>query len=125
MTNSSPNSAIELYIQGVAAGDAEALNAAFHSDARVFGALGDQRIDIPIHDMIGMISAQPGDVDGQFSASIRKIDEFNDIAIAVVDEENFWGSVSFTDVFSLAKIDDNWLIVNKSFTHTGGTPPTA
>jgi hypothetical protein len=74
--------------------------------------------------MIGMVSAQPADVDGQFSASIRRIDEFGDIALAIVDEENFWGSVSFTDVFSLSKIDGNWLIVNKSFTHTGGTPPS-
>ncbi|MEC9348870.1 MAG: nuclear transport factor 2 family protein [Planctomycetota bacterium] len=123
MTNTSPSSAIELYIQGVATGNAEALNAAFHPDARMFGALGDQRVDIPIQDMIGMISAQPADVDGQFSASIKKIDEFGDIATAIVEEENFWGSVSFTDVFSLAKIDNNWLIVNKAFTHTGGTPP--
>ena len=123
MTNTSPNAAIELYIQGVAAGNTEALNAAFHPDARMFGALGGQRVDIPIQDMIGMISAQPADVDGQFSASIREIEEFGDIATAIVDEENFWGSVSFTDVFSLAKIDDNWLIVSKAFTHTGGTPP--
>ena len=111
MTNTSPSSAIELYIQGVAAGNAEALNAAFHPDARMFGALGGQRVDIPIQDMIGMISAQPADVDGQFSASIKEIDEFGDIATAIVEEENFWGSGSFTDVFSLAKIDNNWLII--------------
>ena len=79
MTNTSPNSAIELYIEGVTTGNSESLNAAFHPDARVFGALGDQRVDVPIQDMIGMISAQPADVDGQFSASIRKIDEFGDI----------------------------------------------
>lgn len=124
MTNTSPNSAIELYIEGVTTGNSESLNAAFHPDARVFGALGDQRVDVPIQDMIGMISAQPADVDGQFSASVRQIDEFGDIALAIVDEENFWGSVSFTDVFSLAKINDNWLIVSKSFTHTGGAPPS-
>ena len=123
MTNTSPSSAIELYIQGVAPGNDEALNAAFHPDARMFGALGDQRVDIPIQDMIGMITAQPADVDGQFSASIKKVEEFGDIATAIVEEENFWGSVSFTDVFSLAKIDSNWLIVNKAFTYTGGTPP--
>ena len=125
MTNISPDSAIELYIQGVATGNTEALNAAFHPDARMFGALGGQRVDITIQEMVGMLSTQPADVDGQFSASIRKIDEFGDIATAIVDEENFWGSVSFTDVFSLAKIDDDWLIVSKAFTHTGGTPPAA
>ena len=99
------------------------MNAAVHSDARMFGALGDQRVDIPIGDMIGMISAQPADVDGTFKATVRSIEEHGDIATAIVDEENFWGSVAFTDVFSLARIDGSWVIVNKVFTHTGGEPP--
>jgi hypothetical protein len=124
MTNATPAAAIELYIQGAAQGDAASLKAAFHADARMFGALGEQRVDIPIPDMINMISAQPADVDGTFTATVRSIEEHGDIATAIVDEANFWGSVSFTDVFSLARIDGSWLIVNKIFTHTGGTPPT-
>jgi len=123
MTNTSPNSAIDLYIQGVATGNADDMNAAFHTDAQMYGSLGDQRIDIPIRDMITMIADQPADVDGKFSATVQSIEEHGDIAIAVVEEKNFWGSVSFTDVFSLARIDGSWLIVNKAFTHTGGTPP--
>jgi hypothetical protein len=55
----------------------------------------------------------------------RSIEEHGDVASATVDEENFGGSVSFTDVFSLARIDGNWQIVGKIFTHTGGTPPGA
>lgn len=124
MTNATPAAAIELYIQGAAQGDAASLKAAFHADARMFGALGEQRVDIPIPDMINMIAAQPADVDGTFTATVRSIEEHGDIATAIVDEANFWGSVSFTDVFSLARIDGSWLIVNKIFTHTGGTPPT-
>ena len=123
MTNASPADAIQHYIDGVAKGDADAMNAAFHDDARMFGALGDQRVDIPISDMIGMISAQPADVDGTFKATVRSIEEHGDIATAIVDEENFWGSLAFTDVFSLARIDGSWAIVNKVFTHTGGEPP--
>lgn len=123
MSNASPADAIQHYINGVTQGDADAMNAAFHSDARMFGALGDQRVDIPITDMIGMISAQPADVDGTFKATVRSIEEHGDIATAIVDEENFWGSVAFTDVFSLARIDGSWVIVNKVFTHTGGEPP--
>lgn len=119
-----PAAAVQLYIDGVAQGDAAALEAAFHSDARMFGALGDQRVDIPIADMIAMISAQPADVDGTFRATVRAVEEHGDIASAIVDEENFWGSVAFTDVFSLARFGDDWKIVNKVFTHTGGTPPS-
>lgn len=124
MTNATPASAVDLYIQGVAQGDADVIGAAFHADARMFGALGDQRVDMPISDMINMVTAQPADVDGTFKATVRSIEEHGDIATAIVDEENFWGSMSFTDIFSLAHIDGSWVIVNKVFTHTGGTPPT-
>jgi hypothetical protein len=35
----------------------------------------------------------------------------------------FWESLSFTDFFSLSRIDGEWKIVNKTFAHTGGEPP--
>ena len=120
---SSPAEAVQLYIDGVRKGDASALEAAFHSDARMFGALGGQRVDVPIADLIGMVAAQPADVDGTFEANVRSLEEHGDIAVATVDEKNFWGSVHFTDVLSLARFEEGWKIVNKAFTHTGGTPP--
>jgi hypothetical protein len=120
---SSPAEAVQLYIDGVRKGDASALEAAFHSDARMFGALGGQRVDVPIADLIGMAAAQPADVDGTFEANVRSLEEHGDIAVATVDEKNFWGSVHFTDVLSLARFEEGWKIVNKAFTHTGGTPP--
>ena len=120
---SSPAEAVQLYIDGVRKGDVSALEAAFHSDARMFGALGGQRVDVPIADLIGMAAAQPVDVDGTFEANVRSLEEHGDIAVATVDEKNFWGSVHFTDVLSLARFEEGWKIVNKAFTHTGGTPP--
>jgi hypothetical protein len=33
------------------------------------------------------------------------------------------GTLSFTDFFSLSRIDGEWKIVNKTFAHTGGEPP--
>lgn len=122
---STAEAAVQLYIQGVAKGDTAALEAAFHTDALVFGALGDQRVDIPVADMIAMLAQQPADVDGSFGATIRSLEVYGDVAVATVVEENFWGTVSFTDVFSLACFDGDWKIVNKAFTHTGGTPPAA
>lgn len=120
---SSPAEAVQLYIDGVRKGDVSALQAAFHSDARMFGALAGQRIDVPIADLIGMAAAQPADVDGTFEADVRSLEEHGDVAVAIVDEKNFWGSVHFTDVLSLARFGEGWKIVNKAFTHTGGTPP--
>jgi hypothetical protein len=50
-------------------------------------------------------------------------EQVGDAAFAVLEEEGFWGTVSFTDFFTLVKIDGTWTIVNKTFAHTGGEPP--
>jgi hypothetical protein len=44
-------------------------------------------------------------------------------ATVQLEEDGYWGGVSFTDFFSLARIEGEWLIVNKTFAHTGGDPP--
>jgi len=123
--HASPQAAVQCYIEGVAKGDAEALGSAFHADARMYGALAGQRVDISIAEMIAMVTAQPADVDGTFQATIRGVEEHGDVATVVLDEESFWGTLSFTDVLTLARMDDGWTIVSKAFTHTGGTPPGA
>jgi hypothetical protein len=122
-TNQTVSEAVQLYIDGVAAGDAGKLEQGFHESARMYGAVGDQRLDIPIAEMIAMIVAKPADVDGSFRASIRRIEEEGDAAVAIVDEQGFWGSLSFVDYFSLARIEGSWKIVNKTFAHTGGSLP--
>ena len=47
----------------------------------------------------------------------------DDAAVATVAEEGYWGTVSFVDYLSLARIDGIWKIVSKLFAHTGGEPP--
>ncbi len=124
VTNQTVAEAVQLYIDGVATGDAAKLEQGFHESARMYGSVGGQRLDIPIAEMITMIGAKPADVDGSFRGSIRSIDEEGDAAIAIVDEEGFWGALSFVDYFSLSRIDGSWKIVNKTFAHTGGSLPT-
>jgi Putative lumazine-binding len=121
--NQTVSDTVQLYIDGVAMGDTAKLDQAFHEQARMYGAVDGQRLDIPIAEMIAMIASKPADVDGSFRGSIRSIDETGDAAIAIVDEQGFWGALSFVDYFSLARIEDGWKIVNKIFTHTGGSLP--
>ena len=123
-TNQTVGEAVQLYIDGVARGDTAKLEQAFHEQARMYGAVGGQRLDIPIAEMIAMIGSRPADVDGSFRGSIRSVDEEGDAAIAIVDEQGFWGALSFVDYFSLSRIDGSWKIVNKTFAHTGGSLPT-
>jgi Putative lumazine-binding len=45
--------------------------------------------------------------------------------MATLEEDGSWGTVSFTDFFSLVRISGDWKIVNKTFAHTAGAPPSA
>jgi hypothetical protein len=116
---------VNLYVEGVRDGDAAKLREAFHPDSRMWGSMMGQRYDGPIEEMIAMVDGQPGDVDGSYHAHITSLEQNDDVAAAVLTEEGFWGTLSFVDFFALARIDDTWKIVNKTFVHTGGEPPVA
>lgn len=114
---------VQLYIEGSATGDASKLEQAFHPDARMFGSVGGQRMDIPIGELYKFVEAQPMNSAGTYEAHVASIDQVNDAAVARLEESGCWGGVSFVDFFSLAKIDGEWKIVNKTFAHTGGELP--
>jgi hypothetical protein len=115
--------AVQLYVDGVRTGDAAKLEQAFVEGSWMFGSVGGKRLDMPIAEMIKMIEAQPADKDGSFRATVRSAEEKGDAAIVTLEEEGFWGALSFVDFFSLARIDGSWKIVNKTFAHTGGSLP--
>ena len=114
---------VDLYVQGCREGDADKLRAAFHPSARMWGSLMGQRYDVPIAEMIAMFDGKSCDVDGSYKAEVTSVDQTEDTASVTLAEEGFWGTVSFVDFFSLARIDGEWTIVNKTFVHTGGEPP--
>jgi Putative lumazine-binding len=115
---------LQLYMDGSARGEADKLKEAFHPDARMFGAMGGKRIDIPIQVLIDMTAQGPADTAGRYRGRIISIMQVGDAAMAAIAEDGFWGSVSFVDFFNLAKIGGRWVIVNKTFAHTGGEPPS-
>jgi len=116
--------AVQLYVDGVAKGDAAKLEQAFTDGAWMFGTIGGQRFDMPVSEMIKLIVDKPADVDGTFTATVRTLEEEGDAAVVAVEEQNFWGTLSFVDYFSVVRIDGSWKIVNKVFAHTGGAPPS-
>ena len=116
--------AVQLYVEGVAKGDAATLDQAFQEGAWMFGSVGGQRLDMPITEMIKLIVEKPADVDGTFAATVRSVEEEGDVAVVAVEEHGFWGTLSFVDFMSVVRIDGSWKIVNKVFEHTGGTPPS-
>jgi hypothetical protein len=114
---------VGLYVDGCAQGDAAKLAEAFHPDAQMYGAIGDQRFDVPVTEFCKIVAAAPGNAGGQLRAQVSSIAQVGDAATAVVIEEGFWGSLSFVDFFSLSRCDGRWRIVNKTFAHTGGEMP--
>jgi hypothetical protein len=121
--NAEITSTIDLYVEGVRNGDGAKLREAFHPQAWMFGSLAGTRYDEPIGELIALVDGHPVDVDGSFQARVVSVEQVGDAAFAVLEEEGFWGTVSFTDFFTLVKIDGRWTIANKTFAHTGGEPP--
>jgi hypothetical protein len=113
---------VQLCIEGESKGDTAKLNEAFHADARMFGSLAGTRYDVPISELVALAASAPADT-GNYRARILSVHQTNDAALAIVAEEGYWGSVSFVDYLSLARIDGTWKIVGKLFAHTGGEPP--
>lgn len=115
---------VNLYAAGVSKGDAAMLRQAFHPDARMFGKAGSQRVDLGMEQFFEVATQHPLDSDGQYRARLISVNRVGDAAVALVAEDGCFGKgVSFLNFLSLARIGGAWRIVNKTFTHTGGTMP--
>ena len=112
---------IQLYIDG-ANGDVAKLKQAFHPDARMMGHIGPMDTYIPITDFFAMVERQPGLAGPNYKAYVRTIDLAGDAGVAVLVETDYMGC-DFVDYFSVARIDGRWQITNKTYAHTGGSPP--
>jgi len=107
---------VDQYTKGCETGDGSYLKAAFHPDARMYGALGPDRHDIPV--LGGMDAAVAEQPTGGHDAQILSIDVEGDAACVKLAESGFWG-LDFIDYFILSRVNGNWQIVGKAFTSTG------
>ena len=114
---------IQLYIDG-ANGDVAKLKQAFHADARMFGHIGSMDTYVPIAAFFDIVQAHPGLAGAKYKAFVRSIDLSGDAGVAVLVETDYMGC-DFVDYFSVARIGGRWQITNKTYAHTGGTPPGA
>lgn len=61
-----------------------------------------------ISEFFAMADGQPADANGSYRARLVAIEQVGDAATALLEEEGYWGSVSFTDFFSLVRVDGDW-----------------
>lgn len=109
---------VNLYIDGAGNGSADQLNEAFHKSAHWFGSADGVDYDM---DKDGFVTYMVGTPGKPSSAKIVDIQIVGAAATATVEEEGFWGTLSFTNYLSLAILDGRWQITCKTFAHTGGT----
>lgn len=111
---------MQLYIDG-SNGDVEKLTKAFHPDAQMFGQYADNPFAIvPMPEFIPAVGENPGRQGSNFEAIVRSIDITGDAGVAVLVETDYLG-YDFVNYFSVARIDGEWKITNKTYAEMGLT----
>ena len=103
---------IDQYLGGARSGRGADMNAAFHSDASVFGFVGDSFFGGPIEKLFAWNDANGPATN--LRAEITNIDLAGSVATVRLELDD-WTGFRFTDLFTLLKTDGEWKIMNKVF----------
>ena len=114
--NTSDNEMIEktlqFYIDGAKSGKGDDMKPAFHTDATIFGYIGDDLFAGPIQKLFDW-----NDKNGpatELKTRIASIDVVGTVATVRLESDN-WTGHKFTDFFTLLKVEGAWKIMNKVF----------
>ena len=105
---------IQFYLDGAKSGKGTDMQPAFHPDATIFGYIGDNLFAGPIRKLF-----EWNDDNGpatEREAQITRIDIAGTVATVHLELDNWTGN-TFTDLFTLLKVDGTWKIMNKVFHH--------
>ncbi len=103
------------YFKGTYQGNADLLIKAFHPDARITGIINNTVCDWSLKDFIARVSAAPTaeNKKEKYDKEIIAIDKTHQAAM--VKARVLVAGLTFFDYIILLKINDNWIIRNKSF----------
>lgn len=103
---------VQHYINGGKTGKTDEMKLAFHSDATIFGYIGQDLFAGPIQGLFDW-----NDKNGaatELEGQITSIDVVETVATVRLELDN-WSGHRFTDLFTLLKVDGVWKIMNKVF----------
>lgn len=103
---------VQFYIDGAKSGKGDDMKPAFHTDATIFGYIGDELFAGPIQKLFDWNDGN--DPASEIEARITDIDVVGTIATVHLELDN-WLGLKFTDFFTLLKTDGTWKIMNKVF----------
>jgi len=113
---STPAQTIEAYIAACRDGDVALLRALFAPDALMFGFYqGEYYLGTPeiffeeVRD-----NPSPAETGSEYVGRIISVEQYDRIAQVSLAEQGYLGA-DFNNIFQLALIDDNWLIVSKGY----------
>ena len=109
--------AVTMYFKGTYYGNSDLLHKSFHPDAGITGIINGEVFDWSLSDFITRVTA--------FPTAENRGEEYNKIIIsidktksaAMVKSRVAVGELIFFDYITLLKINDQWVIRNKSFTN--------
>ncbi|MBK0422506.1 nuclear transport factor 2 family protein [Leucobacter sp. CSA2] len=107
--------AVQRYVDGCAAADPALVREAFAPNARMWGYLGPDYVEMSGEDFVVNVvePAEPAGPD--YASQISGIDVTGDTAHAVLEEQGFLGA-NFRNHFGLVRRNGVWRIVSKVFT---------
>ena len=107
---------IQEYVDACAAGSAERLRAIFHDNALMSGyMMGEYLMGSPEPFFQAVENPPPGaGTSGAYQAEITSVEVSGPVASITLKEAGFMG-INFTDYFHLAKVNDEWKIISKTF----------
>ena len=103
---------IEHYVRGARTGDSDEMSKAFHAEATIFGYDETGLFAGPIQKLFDWNLANgPAD---SIEAQIKRVEIVESVASVRLEIDD-WTGHSFTDLFTLLKVDGQWKIINKVF----------
>lgn len=107
--------AVQQYVDGCKAADADAVRDAFDENSVMWGYLGPDYVTMTGAEFAANVVATAEPSGPEYSFEIHGITVTGDVAHAVLDERGFLGA-DFRNHFGLIKRDGAWRITSKVFT---------
>jgi hypothetical protein len=107
---------VQHYFDGMYHRDIGVLRKAFHPKAFLFGHLHEKFTHIA-DDWFGMVASRPVPAESGEPYDMKIVSTDVTGQVATVKVADLYRGLRFTDYLTLAKVDGNWVIVNKAFHH--------
>jgi hypothetical protein len=106
---------VEKYIEGGRKADSSIMKPVFHENAQMSGHGEDGPFSGPVQTLYDYVDN--GDQAPNLEMRIANITISDEIAASVVLHADHWLGLNFTDHFHLLKINGEWKIISKIFSH--------